>query len=1447
MNASDPNQKKGFLFFSRVPLGRSLTWQKNLVLFLLLPFLFVSFLGGSKTFLDSSHLLRSLKGKNFMTSDLEGFHSTLSYISSPTSEEKEPIKTRKTRLRGYLLHARALLLDARFHNRYLSRPGRKRLDALLQRTDHILHFDLNPPASQFRADVSDVGRATLPLLLELSRSTDKTLQVAQKTNQRILFLQTGVFFLFLALIGFLLVWLDRYRRSLKDIAIYEALNVSVSGIAFLPLSMDRFLYINKGFEDLSGFGSEDLCQKLNPPVDPFFGRPNLFEEIATLLQGTRKSYGFSSVLSNRQGQQIPVYVRLELTDFEGQQQIVATLDDRTEQNRLQQDLESSRNHLQTLVRHLGEGVMEIDPQGNVLTLNATGERLLGFRSGDLSGSPASKLFLKASFDPEEAEEENDFIPSRIRGAIVSPEPYETENCFLKRKDGSLLECSLLFTPIYLSSGRSLKELVAIFRDIGARRSLQKKLQKNEEKYRKMIQNSPDGILLVHPVSLFVLEANPAFADMVGIHFKESLPGKTVDSFLPDESGHFPELFRRLRSTGTSDSFSTRIRRQDRVSIPVSVRAILFPYEEEEVLLLTVRDTTFQSHSEAVRRILHALDQRILENRPIEGVFSELAEDILQSFSLGIAILVRKNPDGHMSVLALSSALEDDPGQVEHTLTSLMNGESSFSAASRCLSTGERQIFGAEMYPEPYKTFFRKNHIEGSAFFPVRLPGSLPIAAIGISAFNRIALDNTLLSLMEDLSDKLAIAFLHENEQRQIRLQKIATEAVDTPIFIAGPGGIFEWANKAYIESKGCSLDEIPDFPGYYFSRHSERNLVGATLWKTLHSGETFTQEYTSLRKEGESYPGEIRISPVFGENQELLHMVCIEKNLTDRKLEEEELRKKAYFDPLTHLANRHRMEGELSRSVEIARRNNRSMAVLFLDLDGFKEVNDNYGHEFGDKLLVHVAGRLEGLIRLGDLVARLGGDEFVVILNNIRNTVEVHAAAGRVLSGIQAPYLIEGQTIIIGTSIGISVYPNVDKDPGSLLREADQAMYLAKNRGKNNFVLYTAPSSENSAGQDHPVNTEAPPPSFPKEDISLFPIRSLVTGKISGFSLSPSRSGTSGANEPDTGRIIPYEEKKCFFEHARHAWEGVQRTYPGAFLKISLPAHQVMEADFHSVFNLILGDLSPEDRSRILIGLYGNIPFPNTFGQDNSISRLAAEGFSIGIERVGDQGNTFFQLRHLPVRFLEVSRTLVRDMAHEANDLAVLGSIFLLGSSLNKKLIVPSVEDLETAMILKRLGYDWCSGPACGREFALGDAGRISPGDAGWTKFSEDFHSQWAPENISYLLGRKNHRETIEALKKTDGFGKGIPVLSGHLGGRPCPFQFWLNQKSTLDILGALNVSQWKNLEEKFHRLADPSEIHVTDSSRHSENRVESLGGVLAEIHRLQILAENVLFGSVIP
>jgi len=1428
------------------PFSWSVSRQKKMVGFFLFPLIFFSAMGAYETLFHSPRLTRMLHDYNFINSDLQGFNTTLHYLEKSPPKGGEKISGNIQRIHGYLIHAKTLLMDIRSRQKNLPGPDRKRIITLIEQTDNLIgNIRQSPPVPPDPAYVFSLSQQTSSILLTLSRMTRSTLLISQKTNRQIILFQVFELLMFLGLVAILLAWLEGYRKHLRNMAIYEALNVSVSGIAFLPVSMDRFDAVNRGFEELTGYRSSELIGIPDPPVDPHFGHSAIQSQIRDLIDNRIGFLSFDTQIFSRDKNLLHLHVRLEKTIFEGHPRIVATVENRTESKKIQDELQSSRNHLATLFRHLGNGVMELDPEGNILFLNTTGERLLGYSSDELSGSPASPLFAPSESKEETFVSPETFIQARIRHAALSGNFYETEAFSLIKKTGEKMDSSLIFTPLFQAPDNTLKEIVVVFRDIGTRKRLQKKLRKSEEKYRKMIESTPDGLVLFDPRSLQVLEANPSFAYMVGVYFTEALIGRKITEFIPEIREKFQKSGLSPAETGFFDSENIRIKRSDRTSILSSIKGTVIPYEEQDAILVVVRDITSQSLLEAIREIFHLLDKQILENHPIEEAFPGLLHTLLQSFSLGISAIIARNPDGRLGILGLAESFSEDSGRVRHLLETMINDPDSSSASALSMQTGKVQVVESRKYREPYKTFFQKNHVETSAFFPVKLPGHPPIATVGVSVFNTSSLSG-IFPFMKDLADKLAVAYLHENEQKQIRLQKIATESVNTPMFIAGPGGTLEWANNAYLESKGCSFSEVSEFPGYFFSRNREMTVVDSPLWESIRSEKTFTQQYVSPRKGGEDYPVEIRISPVFGTNNELLHLVCLETDLTTMKLEEEELRRKAYFDPLTRLANRNMMERELARSLEIAKRYKRSMALMFLDLDGFKEVNDNLGHDFGDKLLVEVAGRLESLVRKGDFAARLGGDEFVIILNNVLHPGEVKKAAQRILEAIHAPYSIDGQSVTIGTSIGISVFPEDNKDASGLLRDADQAMYQAKNRGKNNFVLYTPEPLEEkgtvcSKREPEPVIYDD------NEPMVLNPVRSLRTGRITGFSFSAFRSTPGYSVEPDSSTITPPEEKRQFLQTARTTAEKISVLYPGAFLKISLLFHQVLEPDFYPIFDEIFENIPRPSRSRIMIGLRGMIPYSNPFIQPTAISRLAEDGFSIGIERVGDQENTLFQLRLLPVQFLELSPTLVRDMSHEANSLAILGSIFLLGNSLDKQLIVPAVDDVETAMILKRLGFDWCTGITCGDAIHPFDPGLASARDEPWKKYTEEFHVQWEPEHISYLLGRKTHREILSNLDNgmsEDSAHKrtGQSLLS------PCPMSYWLSRKSTGDILGSLGVSQLEYLEERFHQLADENEQPFVSTDRTKENgQMDALRGVSAEMRRLSALAEKVLFGGTVP
>jgi diguanylate cyclase (GGDEF)-like protein/PAS domain S-box-containing protein len=212
------------------------------------------------------------------------------------------------------------------------------------------------------------------------------------------------------------------------------------------------------------------------------------------------------------------------------------------------------------------------------------------------------------------------------------------------------------------------------------------------------------------------------------------------------------------------------------------------------------------------------------------------------------------------------------------------------------------------------------------------------------------------------------------------------------------------------------------------------------------------REVVAVRKNGDQFPMELSASEMILGGQR--YFVGIVRDITERKLTEEKIAHLAYYDYLTDLPNRSLLLDNLEHSISLAKRNHYKIAVLFLDLDGFKKVNDTLGHDAGDSLLRKVSKRLKKSIRDSDSVARVGGDEFIFVLNEIGSDDNAAIAANKIIATLSKSFELKGQQCNVGGSIGISIYPEAAQDPKTLVKQADDAMYLAKQSGKNTYKFY---------------------------------------------------------------------------------------------------------------------------------------------------------------------------------------------------------------------------------------------------------------------------------------------------------------------------------------------------------------------------------------------------------
>lgn len=279
----------------------------------------------------------------------------------------------------------------------------------------------------------------------------------------------------------------------------------------------------------------------------------------------------------------------------------------------------------------------------------------------------------------------------------------------------------------------------------------------------------------------------------------------------------------------------------------------------------------------------------------------------------------------------------------------------------------------------------------------------------------------------------------------------ALTAAANAIFIADKTGHIIWVNEAFCRLSGYAAeDALGRTPAFLKSGKQDESFY-RDLWQSVLAGGVWRGEVVEQRKDGGLYTVDEVITPLRNDEGEVTHFVAIQHDITSSKQKSEQERFLAYHDVLTALPNRAYFLRTLQQAIDRAARTQHVVAVSFLDLDNFKPTNDAFGHHFGDRLLVAVGERLSAAVRRTDTVARLGGDEFAILQADLPDANVAATLAEKLLRSVAQPFVLDGKTVHVTASIGIAVYPTNGEDADTLLRNADNAMYRAKNLGRNGY------------------------------------------------------------------------------------------------------------------------------------------------------------------------------------------------------------------------------------------------------------------------------------------------------------------------------------------------------------------------------------------------------------
>lgn len=432
------------------------------------------------------------------------------------------------------------------------------------------------------------------------------------------------------------------------------------------------------------------------------------------------------------------------------------------------------------------------------------------------------------------------------------------------------------------------------------------------------------------------------------------------------------------------------------------------------------------------------------------------------------------------------------------------------------------------------------------------------------------------------------------------------------------------------------------------------------------------------------------------------------RDITTRRRLEDELRHQAFHDSLTGLANRALFSDRLEHALSRTRRSRRRLAVLFLDLDDFKTINDSLGHGEGDLLLIEVAGRLREAIRSGDTIARMGGDEFAVLVEDPPDAGTPMELAERLLATLQAPFDLSGKELFVHASVGVAVSTSPKETPEDLLRKADASMYMAKSRGKNRIEVFE-PSMHAAALERLALKGDLERALERSEFEVLYqPIVNLVTSDLVGVEAlvrwhHPER-GLVMPNEfiavaEETGLIIPLGawvlEQAC--RQAR-LWE-VDRPDQPLTMNVNVSGRQVAENGFVAGVGELL-EASGLEPSRLVLEFTEGVLMRDTDATTSTLKTLKELGVRLAIDDFGTGFSSLNYLRLFPIDVLKIDGSFVASMSAGPDQRAVVRAILRLGETLHLSTIAEGIEDAGQLADLRALGAIFGQGYLFARPLA---------------------------------------------------------------------------------------------------------------------------------------------------
>lgn len=537
-------------------------------------------------------------------------------------------------------------------------------------------------------------------------------------------------------------------------------------------------------------------------------------------------------------------------------------------------------------------------------------------------------------------------------------------------------------------------------------------------------------------------------------------------------------------------------------------------------------------------------------------------------------------------------------------------------------------------------------------------------------------------------------------EAELRLSATVFENMQDGVVITDLSSTIIAVNSAFSEITGYSKEEVLGESIKILRSGEHDKAFYRALWTSLLHFGRWQGEIWNRRKNGDLYPQRLTISVIKNEFGELSHYVGVFTDISQLKQSQQRLEHLAHFDPLTNLPNRVLLQSRLKHALDVAQRHKRRVAVLFIDLDHFKTVNDSLGHPLGDELLVLVAQRLNNRLREEDCLGRLGGDEFLVLLEQLEETRDAVEVALSLIRRLQQPFILAGrQEVFIGASIGISICPDDAGSVTELIQHADSAMYLAKNQGRNTYRFYTEDLTRLANDR---LNLERRlRRALDREEFVLHyqPLISGVRHEVVGLEAllrwqDPERGMILPSHfiplAEETGLIVPIAQWVLDTACAQAKTWLDQGASP-LYVAVNLSPVQFRGQDIVSLVQSVL-EKTGLPASYLELEITEGILMEQADQALITLFNLKTLGVNLAVDDFGTGYSSLAYLKQFPLDKLKIDRSFVDGLGCDANDQAIVKAIIAMGQSLGIKTVAEGVESKQQFEILQRLGCHYFQG-----------------------------------------------------------------------------------------------------------------------------------------------------------